>query len=487
VASAWASPSSGRAARPARSLDAVVLITVDTLRADRLGVYGSPEPTSPVIDALAAESVRFTRAATTCPATAPSIASILTGHHRAVHGVERNTTPLARKVLTLAEILRRAGHRTIAVVSNDVLDRRGFEQGFARFHMADIDPKRPRLGLDVAVVKHVGRELRRVGATPFFLWVHFMAPHGPYRPPPAYAARFPPRRYRRPGEGALALLSGNYGLGGVPRYQRLGRLRDPARFRALYDAEVRYTDTLAGMIMRRLQQIGRWDRTVLVFTADHGESLGEHDAYFQHGWFAHQPTVHAPLLIRAPGRLSPAQVTNSVSLVDLTPTILALLGVPTRAVFEGRSLLPLIDGLGGDRPAFTQTYYANRVDALTLGKWKYVRTSSPAAVPRGTPQRTLAARPPEPRASPLGAHRPTRRSASRSACGRSATWTEPPRRSTWRSRPRAGARPRHAGLRGSAAAAGGRRSIRLSPSPPRAPRTGTRWFRPLVPVSAAGA
>ena len=431
LASAGASPGPGHAARTARPFDTVVLVTVDTLRADRLGVYGYHEPTSPVIDALAADSVRFERAATTCPATAPAVASMLTGHHRAVHGVERNTNRLRRDVVTLAEILRRARHRTVAVVSNDVLDRRGFDQGFERFHMAVVDPTRRALGLDVSVVKHVGRELRRLGSEPAFLWVHFMAPHGPYRPPPGHAKLFPRWRYLRPGDVPLPLLPGNYGLGGIPRYQRLGGLRDPAHFRARYDAEVRYADTLIGMIVRRLQRAGRWDRTLLVLTADHGESLGEHDAYFQHGWFAHQATVRAPLLIRAPGRLPAGRVTSSVSLIDLTPTILALLGIPARTSFEGRSLLPVIDGHTGDRPAFTQTYYANRVDALTLGRWKYVRTSAPMALPSGTAPRTKAGRPPAPRealydltsdpneTTDLAAHRPDVRAR---LAARTAAW-----------------------------------------------------------------
>jgi arylsulfatase A-like enzyme len=374
--------------------DTVVLITVDTLRADRLGAYGQRQPTSPVFDTLAADSVLFERAAATCPATAPSVASILTGHHRAVHGVERNTSHLRRDVRTLPEILRHAGFRTAAVVANPVLDRHGFEQGFDRYHMAPVDPRRRALGPDAGVVKLAGRAVREAGDGPLFLWVHFMAPHGPYRPPVDHARRFRRWPYWWRGDRRLPLLPGNYGLGGIPRYQRVRRIRDPASLRALYDAEVRYTDELIGLFLGRLQRFRRWDRTLLVFTADHGESLGEHDAWFQHGWFAYDPTVRVPLLIRAPGRLAPGRVPASVSLLDLTPTVLALLDLPARPGIEGRSLLPVVEGRSGDRAAFTQTYYANQLTALTLGSWKYVRAGSPNSVPPGTTAKPVVPRPP---------------------------------------------------------------------------------------------
>jgi len=390
----WCAACTGRTPPAQAPFDAVVLITIDTLRADRLGAYGHRAPTTPVLDALAAESVLFEHAAATCPATAPSVAAILTGHHRAVHGVERNTSRLRADVSTLAEILRRAGHRTVAVVANPVLNRRGFEQGFERFDLAATDPRRRALGADIGVAKLAGRALRTLRDERFFLWVHFMSPHGPYRPPPDQAKRFRPAHYWRFGDRQLPFLAGNYGLGGIPFYQRLFGSRAPARYRARYDAEVRYADILIGLLLRRLQRLGRWDHTLLVVTADHGESLGEHDAWFQHGWYAYDATVRIPLLVRAPGRLTPARVSSSVSLLDVTPTILDLLDLPPRPHCEGQSLLPVIEGPASDRPAFTQTYYANRLTALTLGSWKYIRAGAATALPRGTTARAIVPRPP---------------------------------------------------------------------------------------------
>jgi arylsulfatase A-like enzyme len=351
----------------------VVLITVDTMRADHLEPYGQTAPLTPVIDDLAREAVVFERARATCPATAPSVASMLTGHHRATHGVERNGKPLPADVVTLAETLRLQGFRTGAVVANDLLHDAGFEQGFERFALARPDTARPELFRDVPLVKEAGRLLRAYPDEPLFLWLHMMAPHGPYQPPARYLDRLPATSFARRGDRPLVVSANNRGVGLLPRYQHVGGPVVPAEYRRRYAAEIRYVDDLLGVLLARLRRAGRWDDTLLVVTADHGESLGEHDLWFQHGWYVYDDTARVPLLVRAPG-LAASRIGATVSLVDLLPTVTDLLGLVPPSGLEGESLVPLMrDRDGADRPAWVQNYYENALTALALGRWKYVR------------------------------------------------------------------------------------------------------------------
>jgi arylsulfatase A-like enzyme len=356
----------------------VVLVTVDTLRADRLGLYGHDQPTSPWIDALARESVVFENALATCPATAPSVASLLTGLHRAAHGVIRNSErPLARDVRTLAEILKAHGWRTAACVANPVLDAQfGFARGFDDF---SVPPASTPGGVRGAtVVAEAARLLDAAGDAPLFLWLHLMDPHGPYLPPEPYGALFAAEDYRWPGETDLPVARSNYVLRMIPRYQAVGTSRAAADYRARYDGEIRYTDDNVRAIVSLLRARGLWDDTLFVLTADHGESLGEHGYYFQHGWFAYDDALRVPLLLRTPGLLPAGRrVAATVSLVDVTPTVLDLLGVPAAEPIEGRSLLPLVGGPDRDRAAFAQTYYGHGLVALRRGRFKYIATQLP--------------------------------------------------------------------------------------------------------------
>jgi arylsulfatase len=372
-----------RAPAPARP--DLVLVTIDTLRADRLGLYGSGAATSPFLDSLAGEAVVFENAVATCPATAPAVASILTGLHRASHGVARNGSVMPGDVETLAEILHDAGYRTAGLVANPSLDGAlGFGQGFETFGMP---PDLPRDGPDrfagPALVGAARALLDAPGDEPVFLWLHFMDPHGAYFAPEAVRARFDPGDYARPGDRELRLADANHGLGLVPRYQRvtgqsLGAVVAPRLLRARYDAEIAYADEHVAAVAALLQRLGRWQDLVLVVGADHGESLGEHDLWFQHGWFAYEDSLRVPLLVRAPGRLPGGRrVAATVSAIDLAPTLLELLGVAAPASMEGRSLLPVIRGEEGDRPAFAQTYYGNRQTSVRLGATKYVYTPAP--------------------------------------------------------------------------------------------------------------
>jgi len=220
---------------------------------------------------------------------------------------------------------------------------------------------------------------------PRFLWIHLMDPHGPYAPSERCRAPFDPATYRRDGEPDLAVAPGNYATHEIPHYQAFDEERAPSVYRARYDGEIRCTDERVGDIVALLRKHGVWDHALVVLTADHGESLGEHDYYFQHGAVVYDDELRVPLVLHGPGIPAGRRVAASVSLIDVAPTVLDLLGLPVPATMEGKSLLPLLRGDVADRPAFAQTYYGEGVVALRQGDTKYIFTP-PTAV-GGVPAR----------------------------------------------------------------------------------------------------
>lgn len=305
----------------------VILITIDTLRADRLSSYGNPVPLTPNIDLLAGEGVRFANAASTVPFTLPAHSSIMTGTYPPYHGVRENVGyTLDEGIPTLAEWLGDRGYTTAGFVSAFVLDARwGIARGFDTYHDDfDLDEMKGNLGS----VQRDGREtvatairwLDDSPSSPFLLWLHLFDPHDPYTPPEPFRSQFP----KRP-----------------------------------YDAEVAFTDSLIGELRRALEERGLLDSSLLILTGDHGEGLGNHKEGF-HGFFVYDSTVHVPLIIRLPeGRLGGQVIEEAVSHVDLLPTILDVTGQESPAGIQGTSLLPLVLGLeeSGDRAVYTESLY----------------------------------------------------------------------------------------------------------------------------------
>ncbi len=282
----------------------LLLVTIDTTRADHLGCYGDRDARTPALDGLARDGLLFERAVATAPITLPSHASILTGQYPIVHGVRDNGTYAARPELqTLAEVLHGAGYATAAFVSAHVLAAAyGLAQGF------DVYDDR----LDQIVVRGVGSLERRAGSTvtaalawldrppqePWFLWVHLYDPHAPYSPPES-VEDLPAERY---------------------------------------DAEISYADRQLGRLLARVDAAGRGERTIVVATADHGEGLGEHREA-THGLFVYDSTMVVPLLIRWPPLGAGRRIGGQVSHVDLFPTLLELLGLPPAKERCGASLV----------------------------------------------------------------------------------------------------------------------------------------------------
>lgn len=312
-----------------------LLITCDTLRADQLGFLGHARPTSPNLDALAAESVVFERAWSTAPLTGPALSALLTGRPPEELGLSDNRVWLGEAAETLAERGRAAGIETAAVVSNWVLRKRergGVQQGFEHFDdtMRTAEASRPDLKerlaadtTDAALAWLASRDPAR----PFFLWVHYQDPHGPYTPPADCLAPFPPEPR---GEPTLGVGQDQKVRGALPAYQVVDEERRPEAYRSRYEAEIRYFDRELGRLLDELRARGLFATTTLAFTADHGESLGENGWWFSHGQTLQRELVAVPLLLRPPGGASPARRESApASHLDLLPTALAALGLPT--------------------------------------------------------------------------------------------------------------------------------------------------------------
>src|SRR5262245_1664861 len=319
----------GCAGEPAPRL--FLLVSVDTLRADRLGAYGSDRGLTPRIDALARESELFRAAYAPASHTLPSVAALWTGRLPQEIGVVDNLSRLAPGVPTLAAELAERGFSTGAVVSNWVLRRSsGLDAGFSVY-----DDELPRREAARAVPERIASEttdaaLRLVGrcaaepAVRCLVWVHYQDPHGPYTPPAGgREARLARERAEPDGGRLLPILPGPFGTGGIPSYQALGGVREVAFYRAGYDAEIAYLDAEVGRLLDSVRERGLWERAVVVLLADHGESLGENDYWFGHGEDLTEALVRVPLLLRVPGR-APGERPDVVSLVDLRPTLLAL-------------------------------------------------------------------------------------------------------------------------------------------------------------------
>jgi arylsulfatase len=320
-----------------------VIISVDTLRLDRLGAYGSPLGLTPSIDGLAATSVRFTSAYAAAPFTLASIAALMTGRYPEEIGVVANDATVPPNVTTLAGWLTARGWHTGAVVSNFVLRDTGIRSGFyyydANFMQHEEVRNLPeRTAADTTTAALVMLDVLARKAAPVFLWVHFQDPHGPYTPPDELRERHLAAEARAPdGARRLTVSDGDRGLGDIPRYQFQPGHYDVAYYRAGYDGEVEYTDREIGRLLAGIPRYLPPDETVVVFTADHGEGLGEHDYWFAHGEYLSEPLVHVPLLVRLPG--GRASVRNDVvSLVDVFPSLAALFGRDQPPDLRGRDL-----------------------------------------------------------------------------------------------------------------------------------------------------
>ncbi len=327
----------------------VVLVSIDTLRSDRLGCYGAKDVETPAIDRLAREGVRFERAFSPVPLTLPAHWTILTGVQPWHHGsVDNGMTLSAPPVATLAERFAAAGYDTAAFVAAFVLNRSfGLNRGFARYD----DGPAADAALDQLFhatapaderVSHALAWLRKPRSRPFFLWLHLYDPHAPYEPPPGFRARYGGR---------------------------------------LYDGEVAFVDTQVARLLAGLERSGAAERTLVALLSDHGESLGEHGEA-THGVLLYDATLQVPLLFRLP-QVLPAGTLRSeaVTLADVAPTVLALAGLSASPEVDGIDLFQE-PSTRSRRLAAISEYPRRRLGwaglvAVREGSWKYILAPRP--------------------------------------------------------------------------------------------------------------
>lgn len=355
----------------------VVVLSIDTLRADRLGAYGYKDrPTSPHLDAQLASGLTFEAAMAPRAATWPSLASLLTGLYPSGHAVQENGYGFPDDLPTLPKVLHGAGYRTGAFLSNMC---KANHQGWDDFGCTG--------GQDGKTVQRALAWAQSLPADgkPFFLWVHLFGAHGPYYNGGDLADRELDPGYQGP-VGTKKRQLDEIMTQKIP----LGP-RDLQHLNALYDAAVMGADGLAGTLLDSLRAAGRLDKTLVVVTADHGEELYEHNRYLYHSCSVYQSTLHVPLGISAPGLIAPgARVPQTVELIDVTPTLLALLGLPPLAEVHGKSLVPYLErpGEGGrGLPAFSE-YGDSRLHTVLDQDWKLVFNPDavePVCIPNAPP------------------------------------------------------------------------------------------------------
>jgi len=332
----------GLASAPNRLLAAdgpanVVVITLDTLRADHLGCYGDHSIATPNLDALARGAARFTHAFTPVPITLPAHTALFTGSFpmaTGVHDFSGNKVPTS--AVTLAKVLHDHGYSTAAFLGAAVLDSRfGLNQGFdTYFDHFDFD-RLDETNLDMAkrsgdqVIDNALEWLKANPRRPFFLWVHLYDAHYPYTPPEPYASRYAGRPY---------------------------------------DGEIAFDDAQVGRLIAFLRELGLFDNTVLAMAGDHGEGLGEHGEK-THGFFVYNSTLHIPLFVRVPGA-GARTIEKEASLVDVMPTLLQALHLPIPPSVQGRSLLG--DVVGKPSPSASNLYAETYLPLLHF-HWSQLR------------------------------------------------------------------------------------------------------------------
>ncbi len=350
----------------------VVLIAIDTIRADRLGFLGHDRDTSPALDALARDSLVYRRAISAAPWTTPAFVGIFTGQHPGALGFEGEALILPGDVPVLAQALCEAGWRTAGVVSHTYLGiRYGFDRGFERWdernaggHLHISSESITDLALDF-VDEISGAETE--GERPFFLFAHYFDPHYDYR---EHADHIYSKGYAGPHKSE----SDNFNQ--LVKLAAKGELDEAAvqHLRDSYDSEIAYTDAEIGRLIAGLKARGLYDSSLIVVLGDHGEMLVERpERLLGHGMAVYQGLLHVPLLIKLPGTERVGPITHPVSTTDVMPTVLDFLGVASPGPAGGASRSLLREDRLAERPVFAQTRRDGIRDAVVEGDWKLIR------------------------------------------------------------------------------------------------------------------
>ncbi len=343
----------------------VILVTIDTLRADHLGCYGYQRDTTPSLDAVARDGVRFEAAFSTRGLTFPSIASVMTSKYVYSHGVVgmfKNVLPESQE--TLAETMKRLGYRTVGFTSHLGFARQtGFHQGFDEFQLfhSDDEPK---------MFDQIGTWLAEKQQQKFFLWLHSFGTHSDYRSPEPWNSKFTRPDYDGPFDGSQKQL---YEIAFTQQ------LSDPDKDHiiGLYDGRLAWVDHQFGRMLAELEKLGLRERTLLIVTADHGEELFDHFHYFSHEASIYDGVLRVPLLMSLPGRFPAGHVVGReavVELIDILPTILDVLGEAPGKELQGQSLLRLVAGVAdrGHEYAYGTIDHRKTLLGIRSPRWRYI-------------------------------------------------------------------------------------------------------------------
>ncbi|HKZ31856.1 MAG TPA: sulfatase [Vicinamibacteria bacterium] len=341
----------------------VLLVTIDTLRADHLGVYGYRRATSPSIDALGRRGVVFEQAYTYWPKTRGSFVAMLTGRLAAQSGYGKTHPLLVDFNPTLASVLQEAGYDTVGVVDNpNVASSLGYAKGFARYRETW---EEPALATEMDRTRAITADAVSYLAAasperPFLLWLHYVNPHAPYEPPPPHDTAFLDAGAAR--GPVLSPVAGFHG--GVPRqWERAGRRL--GWYVAQYDGEIAAVDAEVGRVLQALDASAVRERTLVLLSSDHGESLGEHDYFFDHGENLFDPSMRVPLLLAGPGIAAGRRSQVLATTLDFVPTLLDALKVSYPPDLAGVSLL----GAARDEPVAGRARLPGQNDRNLLGAW----------------------------------------------------------------------------------------------------------------------
>jgi len=392
-------------ARPAGNPEGtnVLLISIDTLRADHLGCYGNDRIVTPRIDRIAREGALFLNAYCQIPATNPSHASVMTGLYPFSHGSRFNGIPLEPHVKTLAHILKGRGYETAAFISCSAMEKSisGLQKGFDIYNQ-DLFPLPfnqqvyhllpAKLARKCGWISSAERKAERVnecimpwldmrGQGPFFLWAHYFDPHTLYDPPSPYDHMYT-GRMQSDKKFDIAFLK-KIGENNAELSKE-----DVAFYRAKYSGEISYTDYYVGELLHALEARELDRNTLVILCADHGESLGEHEYYFFHGKYLYEPSLRVPLLFKFPGVIPAGQtIERMVRLIDVTPTVLALLDMEPPVEMQGQNLAPLfLDQSLPVAPSFGENAarfyyrpdqkispnYEDKLYSIRTENWKYI-------------------------------------------------------------------------------------------------------------------
>lgn len=359
-------------------IENVIVLVVDTLRADHLGTYGHGRNTSPFVDGLASRGIVFEHAMSTSSFTQESIASLMTGLWPARSGAVGWGAVPPMELDTLAEHFERAGYRTGFFSNTETLANPEYAQGFDIRYVREGDWQLSGGGPELSrrVIEFTREFAEDATSRPFFVYAHYLDPHAPYEPADEYYLRFAGEKLSRPlslytnvRRNLRRLLDGGFGPGD-PRFEDLV-LR--------YDAEIASIDEAIEQLVRGLEAAGLADSTLLVLTADHGEEFLEH-GYIDHAWSLYDEVLHVPLIVYAKGTV-PGRVDGGVSLVDLMPSLLEIQGLPAaESQLDGRSLFRrhgsylVAEPEPGVRVAELMIADRNQMRTVVKGRWKYVAT-----------------------------------------------------------------------------------------------------------------